>query len=168
MAKKTNWGLIILGVVIFAVIVGAGLIATFGFVMYRQLDIQTAAVESPEEEFKSARSRFEGQTPFIELPQDGATSPVVHREQIGAQPVPLTGLRVLAWDPQERKLVRFTIPFWLLRFTGGNNVRLSSREMSFDSDIRLNVSAADLERRGPGLILDYTAGKGERVLVWAE
>ena len=66
MTKKKNWGLIILGIVIFVVIVGAGLIATIGFVMYRQMDVQTVATNSPEEEFRKARARFEGQVPFIE------------------------------------------------------------------------------------------------------
>lgn len=170
MPKKKNWGLIILGIVIFVVIVGAGIIATVGYVIYRQMDLQTVATESPEEEFKTARARFEGQVPFIEL-RGGldADEPVVHREQIGKVPVPLTGLRVLAWAPRDRKLVRFTLPLWMLRLGGGSHrIRLSGREASLNSDVSLNVTADELERRGPGLILDYTTPSGERVLVWAE
>jgi hypothetical protein len=34
--------------------------------------------------------------------------------------------------------------------------------------MRLNLTADDLERRGPGLILDHKEASGERVLVWAQ
>lgn len=169
MTKKKNWGLIILGIVIFVVIVGAGLIATIGFVMYRQMDVQTVATNSPEEEFRKARARFEGQVPFIELPADRhGGDAIVHREQFGKNRVPLTGLRVLAWEPRDRKLVRLTLPFWMLRLGGGHRIRLSGREAALGSDVSLNVTADDLERRGPGLILDYATPRGERLLVWAE
>jgi hypothetical protein len=33
---------------------------------------------------------------------------------------------------------------------------------------RLGVTAADIERHGPGPILDETRANGDRVLVWAE
>jgi hypothetical protein len=169
MAKKKNWGLIILGIVIFVVIVGAGFIATIGYVMYRQMDIQTVTTDSPEEEFKKARARFEGQVPFIELPAGLDTDEaIVHREQIGKEPVALTGLRVLAWAPRDHKLVRLTLPFWMLRLGGGHRIRLSGREAALSSDVSLNVTAEELERRGPGLILDYVTPRGERLLVWAE
>ena len=85
MAKK-NWGLIILGIVIFAVIVGAGIIGTFGYIVYRQMDVQTVDLASPDEEFAKALARFEGQVPFIELPAGpGEGAPVVHREQMAAR-----------------------------------------------------------------------------------
>jgi len=32
----------------------------------------------------------------------------------------------------------------------------------------LRITADDLERRGPGLILDYKEASGQRVLVWAQ
>jgi hypothetical protein len=168
MAKK-SWGLIILGIVIFVVIVGAGIIGTFGYIVYRQMDVQTAAVPSPDEEFAGARERFEGQVPFIELPaRHGEGAPIVHWDQMAKDPTPLSGLRVLAWGPRDKKIVRLTLPMWLLRISGRKGVQLSDRDMPLGSDVRLNVTAEELERHGPGLILDYTSPGGERVLVWAE
>jgi hypothetical protein len=168
MAKK-NWGLIILGIVIFAVIVGAGVIGTLGYIVYRQMDVQTINLASPDEEFTKAVTKFEGQVPFIEVPvghEEGL--PVVHREQMAAQATPLTGLRVLAWDPREKKLVRLMLPMWLLRLTGNRGVDLSNRDTSLSADVRLHVTADEIERHGPGLILNITTTSGERVLVWAE
>jgi hypothetical protein len=45
---------------------------------------------------------------------------------------------------------------------------LSNRDTPLSADMSLNVTADELERHGPGLILDYTTPGGERVLVWAE
>jgi hypothetical protein len=32
----------------------------------------------------------------------------------------------------------------------------------------LRVTAADIDRRGPGLLIDHTGRRGERLLVWSE
>lgn len=168
MAKK-RWGLIILGIVIFVVIVGAGALVTFGYIVYRQMDVQTVESASPEDEFAKARARFEGQVPFIELPPDLEQSAlVVHREQMAKDPTPLTGLRVLAWGPKDKKLVRLKLPMWLLRLSGRQGVQLSNEDTPIGVDMNLNVTADEIERHGPGLILDFTTKTGERVLVWAE
>jgi hypothetical protein len=168
MAKK-SWGLIILGIVIFVVIVGVGVIGTFGYIVYRQMDVQTVQAQSPDQEFAKERARFEGQAPFIELPAGaGEGALVVHREQMAKEPTTLIGLRILAWGPRDRKLVRLTLPMWLLRLSGTRGVHLSNRDTPFDNDMSLNVTAEELERHGPGLILDFTTPHGERILIWAE
>jgi len=168
MAKK-SWGLIILGIVIFVVIVGAGVIGTFGYIVYRQMDVQTSDLASPDEEFAKALAKFEGQVPFIELSaQFGEGAPVVHREQMGGQATQLTGLRVLVWDPHEKKLVRLMLPIWLLRLSGNRGVDLSNHDVPLGANVRLQVTAEEIERHGPGLILDFTSSGRERVLVWAE
>jgi hypothetical protein len=168
MAKK-NWGLIILGIVIFVIIVGAGVIGTFGYIVYRQMDVQTANVQAPDEEFARALKKFEGQVAFIELPEGlGPGTLVVHREQMAREPASLTGLRVLAWGPRDKKLVRLTLPMWLLRLSGRQGVSLSDRDVPLSANMNLRVTADELERHGPGLILNFTTTTGERVLVWAE
>lgn len=168
MAKK-SWGLIILGIIIFVVIVGAGVIGTFGYIVYRQMDVRSVPAQSPDEEFAKERARFAGQVPFIELPGgDVESAPIVHREQEAKEPATLTGLRVLAWGPRDRKLVRLMLPMWLLRLSGTRGVHLSNRDTALSDEMSLNVTAEELERHGPGLILDITTPHGERVLVWAE
>ncbi len=168
MAKR-NWGLIVLGIVIFTVIVGIGVVGTVGYIIYRQMDVQTVSLPSPEEEFAKTLAKFEGQLPFIELPlgpEEGL--PVVHREQMAKEPTPLTGLRVLAWGPRDKKLVRLTLPMWLVRLSGNRGVDLSDRDTPLSTSVRLHVTAEEIERHGPGLILDLKTPGGERVLVWAE
>jgi hypothetical protein len=57
---------------------------------------------------------------------------------------------------------------WLLRLSGNRGVDLSNSDTPLTTSVRLHVTADELERHGPGLILDLTTPSGERVLVWAE
>jgi hypothetical protein len=167
MAKKTSWGLIILGISVFVLIVGVGLAAVMGYVIYQQFAFQaTSATEvSAEQEFTRVVAMFEGQKPYFVI-KDG--EPVVSDKQGKAAGRPVEALHIIVWQPDERKVVRLNVPFWLLRMTKGHPIKLSS---SLDPDgepTRLRVTAEDLERRGPGLILDYKEASGQRVLVWAQ
>ena len=171
MAGKRRWGLIILGIVVFVVVVGVGVMATLAYLAFRQIDFQTVATESPEDEFRTVLTQVAGQQPYIELTDPKGGAGVVHREQEKPERSQLTTLHALVWDPEERKVVRVGVPFWLLRLAPGGNVRLSGDGNSgfrIGSDVQLNVTAADIERHGPGLILDHTGHRGERVLLWAE
>jgi hypothetical protein len=168
MAKK-KWGLIVLGIVIFVVIVCVGAVGIVGFLTYRQMDVHTTTTASPDEEFAKALAPFEGQAPFIDLPaRRGEGTPVVHREQEGKEPIPLSTLHILAWDPGEKKLVRLSLPFWILRLGGNRPIRMNSGQGFLDANVRLDVTVEEIERHGPGLILNYTAPRGERVVVWAQ
>jgi hypothetical protein len=73
----------------------------------------------------------------------------------------------MAFDPDEEKVVRMDLPFWLLRLQmrgtrfdvgGGNNIDLA----------RLRLTVEDLERYGPTLILDHKKSDGSRVLIWSQ
>ena len=74
----------------------------------------------------------------------------------------------MAYDKHARKLVRVSIPFWLLRMAPSRHVSfLNDSGIDFDSD-RVHLTLEDLERRGPGLILDQADRRGSQVLVWTE
>jgi hypothetical protein len=75
-------------------------------------------------------------------------------------------LNIMAFDPDEGRVVKMDIPFWLLRLKmGGSRVDLGHD--SFDlSDLKLTIE--DLERFGPILIVDHKGRAGERVLIWSQ
>jgi hypothetical protein len=116
--------------------------------------------------------RFSGQQALIEIKRDD--EPVVHRDLI-----PRSGsagtrkpetLRVLAYDDNAGKLVRVSIPFWLLRMLPTHNLSFLNDEgidVDIDSD-HLRLTVDDLDRRGPGLLLDHKDRRGSQVLVWTE
>ena len=63
-------------------------------------------------------------------------------------------------------MVRVSIPFWIVRMKmRGTTIDLNGKHMNLE-DLRL--TAEDLERFGPTLIVDHENTTGERVLVWSE
>jgi hypothetical protein len=168
MAKKTPWALIIIGIAVFIVIVGVGLVAVAGYVVYQQFAFQatTLSASSAEKEFGLVVAQFRGQKPYLVI-KDG--EPVVASEERGPRSrKPIEALHILVWNPDEQKVIRLNMPFWLLRMTKGRPIKLSSNLDADGEPMRLKVTAEDLERRGPGLILDHKEASGERVLVWAQ
>ena len=167
MAKKTSWPVIILGISTFLLVVGVGLVAVVGYVLYQQFAFQakSATEISAEEEFAQVVAKFEGQRPYLVI-KDG--QPVVSDAPATAPGKPVEALHIIVWDPDEQKVVKLNMPFWLLRMTKGQPIKLSSSDDPGGGSMKLTITAEDLERRGPGLILDHKEASGERVLVWAQ
>jgi hypothetical protein len=167
MAKKPSWGLIILGIAVLVMVVGAGVLAVIGYVVYQQFAFEAspATGRSVDQEFEQVAKRFAGQKPLIEI-QDG--EPIARHEPGSGAKGHIEAIHILVWQPDERKVFRMNIPFWLIRMSKGRPIRLSGDEGSDTEAMKLRLTAEDLERHGPGLILDYRKPGGERVLVWAE
>ncbi len=169
MAKKKNWLLIILGIVIFVVIVGVAAVVGFGYWMVRQMDFSQTSAGNPQQEFETLRAQFQGQTAFVDLSLSAdREEATVHRELEQPTRTPLTRLRIALYDEREHRLVRFSLPFWLLRLGGNKPVNLRQGSSGFDPGVRLTVTTEDLERRGRGLVLDTVGRHGERILIWSE
>jgi hypothetical protein len=170
--KLPTWASILIASVIIVGVVAVTAVGGTAFFIYRHVNASFTPSENAETEFGQARGRFAGQQPLIELRRDD--EPVLHRDLLKRQAEAdgdgrkLESLRVLAYDPRERKLVRVSIPFWLLRLAPSKRFSfLNDNGIDFDSD-RVRLTVEDLERRGPGLILDQKDRKGSQVLVWTE
>ena len=166
--SEQTWISVLIATVIVVGILAVVAIGSTAFFIYRHVNTEITANESADVQFMEARKRFAGQQPLIEIRNDD--EPVLHREVIPAS-IPaakLDTLRVLAYDTREGKLVRVSIPFWLLRLAPTNHMTfLRDTGIDFDSD-RVRLTLDDLERRGPGLILDQAGRHGSQVLVWTE
>ena len=167
MAKKTSWAMIIVGISAFVLIVGVGLVAVVGYVIYQQFAFQAkpATEISADAEFAQIVAKFEGQKPYLVI-RDG--EPVVSEEPASAPGHPVEALHIIVWDPDERKVVKLNVPFWLLRMTKGQPIKISQHDDPEGEPMKLKITAEDLARRGPGLVLDYKEASGQRVLVWAQ
>jgi len=167
MAKKRSWALIIISVGAFIVIVGGGSLAVVGYLVAQQFSFQQepgATIEASAQQMAETRARFKGQTPFIELRANGA--PVVHRDQQGPTRHSLNAMVVVGWDGRSRQGVfRLKAPFWVVSMNSRRHLRVSRPD---GGTIDLQVSIEDLERRGPGLILDRTDQRGRQLIVWTE
>ena len=60
----------------------------------------------------------------------------------------------------------FSLPFWLLRMKSGP-IRISAYQQGWD-DRGVSFRIEDIEKHGPGIIVDHTERDEGRVLIWAE
>ena len=164
--KVKTWVWVVLAVVVVGIL---GVIAMAGVGIYffsQHIDTRAVSASTAAEEFDAVRKKFETQKPLIELDERGRFL----RGNTGRQAEPNTkspdNLYVLAFDPDDGRIVRVTIPFWLLRMkTGGATIDFNGNQMDLE-DLKLSVD--DLERFGPTLIVDHRTSTGERVLVWSQ
>jgi hypothetical protein len=81
---------------------------------------------------------------------------------------PISAMHLLAYDPGAGKLVNVTVPGWLLRLAGRGRARMKISETEVVQRLDGQIGLDDLERHGPGVVLDTTDLNGRRVLIWTE
>ena len=161
--KKTVISVVI-AVVLIIGLLAVAMVGGTAFFIYRHVNAQFTAMDTAEQQFTSQRAKFGSQQPLIEMTLGDA--PVMHREPEKPRRE-LQSLHALVYDSRTGKLTHVDIPGWLLRLmSGGGRIRIANLEM-FDDD-RDRVTLEDLERHGPGLVLDLHRGRASQVLVWTE
>jgi hypothetical protein len=168
MSTKKTWVSIVIASVVVIGMLAATAVGGTAFFIYRHVHTQFVPSDNAEQQFAQARARFAGQQPLIEMRQ--GDEPFLHREIIPKEmpAAKLDTLRVLAYDTRARKLVNVSIPMWLLRMAPSNHFSfMKDNGIDFDSD-RVQITLDDVERRGPGLLLDQADRRGSQVLVWTE
>ena len=165
MKKKRSWLPIVAGIAVLTVsLVIAGLFVLAAVVRDR-IDVdRTQNAASAAVEFEKVRQQFPGATPM--LTYDGRTAALSETARQGTSTARLDTLAVLAWNPEQEELVRVSLPFWLLRLQGKPFI-LGDMVTSFE-DRSLQLTAEDIERHGPGIVLDFVGPDGTRVLVWTQ
>ena len=166
--KLPTWVSILIAGVIIVCILAVAAVGGAAFFIYRHTNASVTQPETAESEFEAARAHFSGQQPLIEIRRD--EDPILHRELLAerASDRKLEARRVLAYDMRAHKLVRVSIPFWLLRMAPQKHFSfLNDNGIDFDSD-RVRLTLEDIERRGPGLLIDQKDRRGSQVLVWTE
>lgn len=169
MAVKT-WVWVVVTLAALALVGFIALIAAGAYFVAREIDAKPASKASAEQQFDAERVRFADEKPLIEIDEDDRAV----RSRFDPNLPPAASkpevMVVMAWDPEEERIVRVRLPFWLLRL-GSRNRRGGSLNLGSRSVItfeRLNISVQDLERLGPALIIDHRSWHGERVLIWTQ
>jgi hypothetical protein len=164
--KVKAWVWVLLAIVVIGIL---GVVAMAGIGVYffsQHVQTRTVSSGNAAHDFDQVRIRFEGQKPLIELDQRGRYLRSNLDRKPPANPKPPESINVMAFDPDEGKIVRISIPFWLVRMKmRGATIDLNGNHMNLE-DLRL--TAEDLERFGPTLIVDHQNTTGERVLVWSQ
>jgi hypothetical protein len=142
-------------------------IAGIGVYFFSQ-HIKTKAVSpaAAARDFEQVTSRFNGLKPLIELDERGHYLRANTDRQAPPNAKPPDELQVMAFNPNDGRIVRVSIPFWLLRMKmRGTTIDFNGHRMDME-DLKLTLE--DLEHFGPTLIVDHRSTSGERVLVWSQ
>jgi hypothetical protein len=162
--KVRRWAPIVFGVSVFVVFIGISVVV-LGVAWFRDhLEIQAASGASADSAFAEVRHRYLDKAPLLEM--QGSS---VARSNPPADSKPrtsLTTLHVLAWDAREGRLARFDIPFWFLRLKE-TPIRFGTYATGLD-ELKISLTAAEIERYGPGIIMDIEREGRDRALLWVE
>jgi hypothetical protein len=164
--RMRTWVWIIVAIIVVGIM---GMVAMAGLGFYfvsRHIDTHVATPATAAGDFESVRKQFREQKPLIELDERGNFV----RAHTDRTPPPDMKrpeyLHVQAFDSGDERVVKMSIPFWLLRFkAGAGTIDLDGNRIDLE-DMKLTVE--DLERYGPTIIVDHTGRNGDRVLVWSQ
>lgn len=164
--KVKTWIWVVLGVVLTCVIAAVVIAGSAFYFFSRQFDTHSATPAAANREFESVKVRFRGQKPLVELDCQGDVTRADSRREAAPDARVPEKVIVMAFNPEKERIVRVTLPFWLLRLKSRHaSIDFNGRRMDLE-DLKLTV--ADLERYGPTLIVDQTNPDGTRVLVWSQ
>jgi hypothetical protein len=161
--KRTWISVIIAGVIIVGVLAVA-IVGGTAYFFYRHIDAQFTGQSSADETFEQTRARFAGQQPLVELSRED--EPIVHHPAGSRREV--RALHALVYDESSGKLTHVDVPGWLLRvMSAGGRLRIANLD-GFGDDETAKLTLDDLERHGPGIVMDVKRLRGSQLLVWTE
>jgi hypothetical protein len=162
---KRRWVPIVAGVAVLLVFLGIGAaLISFAWLREHTTLERDVAASRADEAFAAAVKGFLDPRPAIEVGEDRRPRPAAGLPR--RNPGQVTTLHLLAWDPGERALADVTLPMWLVRLKSGP-IQFGGYVSGLD-DHGVRLTAEDIERLGPGVLLDFTAPSGERVLLSAQ
>lgn len=163
--RKRRWVPIAIGVVFLLVCggIGAGVVVVSLF--RENVETRPANVDEATAAFDEVRRALGDRAPLLEI-RDGRPRRVGNVAR-PPSPAALQHMKILVWDPNDHRLARVTLPFWLLRLKA-TPIDFGSYASGLDDDEGHNLRVEELEAYGPGIVLEHTSSSGERLLVWLE
>ena len=165
MKSIPRWVQILAGIAIVFAFLAIGAIIVGVSWMREHIDIVDSTEVEATRAFDEIHAKFPGQRPLLEL-RDGTPHYVEERASHETSTAPITTMHVVAWDEDERQLAKVDVPWWVLRLKSGT-ISFSSYASGLD-DASVKLRPEDIERHGPGILLDFTKPGEGRVLIWTE
>jgi hypothetical protein len=125
------------------------------------LEKRSAPEAAALSEIESIRTRFASRPPLVEIVD--ARRGDVRINRLAGTGGRVSTFHVLSWNAEDGELVRTEAPLWLMRFS---SVNLLSQLGLAPASLRLTVQ--DVERYGPGIVVDYAQPGSARVFVWVD
>lgn len=140
----------------------AALAATGAYFALRKLDTRVVTEAEAQREGDPIRGRYTGRAPLVEVVDAKSGDIRINRPADGTAP-PVNTIHILTWKAEDGQLFRTEVPLWLMRFSTANLV--SNLGLAPE---RFRLTVADIERYGPGIVVDYRAPKSDHVLIWVD
>jgi hypothetical protein len=153
--------LVAIGMLGMCAIAGAGI-----YFVSQHVNTERVSSSSALKQFDEALARFKDQKPFIEIDANERVRRLRDLADIKTAQTRATTLFVMAWEPDQGRIVNLRLPLWVLT-VGQRKVDLGMGAESFDLQ-RLELDINEIMRVGSLLILDVQTRTGERVLIWTE
>lgn len=150
-------GLLLFGL---AAVIGVGVFLTLAWqattIVETGRDGAAGRVEEVRQRFGGSETLLVQATPGAYVRRDPPPPPRVGK---------ISHLYVLAYQVDVRRLVEVDVPFWFYKLKAPAAQFLVDGLFDLED---LGLTAADLERQGPGIILDLEGPDGERLFIWTE
>jgi hypothetical protein len=136
----------------------------FGDLLSRAVTVERAEPPEALRRFGAVRAAFGTSAPLLTLDGAGNVTRRAHAP-VGVRVRPVR-LGVLAYQASKQRLVAADVPFWFFKLKGPA-AQYAVRGTGLDLK-RLGITASDLERQGPAVVIDHVRSNGDRLLVWTE
>ena len=153
-ATLAGVALIVVGVIALA--------GTGAYFVFRHLETKQSAESEAVQAINTVKTRFGARAPLIEIADVRSGDIRINRPD-EASPSRVSTVHIINWKSEDGELVRTEVPLWLMRFS---SVNILSHLGVTPAKFRLTVG--DIERYGPGIVVDYAAQGAFRVLVWVD
>ena len=149
------------GVALVAVAVIA-LAASGAYFVLRHLEKRAGSEAEAMQAIDAVKARFGSRPPLVEIIDPGSADIKINRP-VETAASRVDTLHVINWKSDPGEVVSTEVPLALMRFS---TVNIASQLGIAPAKFRLTVS--DVERYGPGIIVDYRSRGAFRLLVWVD
>jgi hypothetical protein len=159
-----RWVWILLGLLLFGVISCAGVVGGGIWWASRNFSVREVARADVDREFARLRTRFKDQKPILDSRNGSIAVDRLEARAAAYTGPPPKNLCLLVWTEEQPEAVQLCLPFWLLKMKSGRGLKF---DVPHGDERRLELSAEELERAGPALLLDEERSRS-RLIVWTE
>jgi hypothetical protein len=142
--------------------VGLTLAGVGAYYILGHLERRNAGEPETRQMMDAVRAKFGTRPPLVEVVDPRRADIRINRLR-DKEGRPVATIHIVSWSAENGELVRTEAPLWLMRFS---SVNLLSKLGIAPAKFRLSVE--DIERYGPGIVIDYESAGSVRVLAWVD
>ena len=157
-----TWVKATIGGVLLVVLALVGLGVTGAYFVMRHMETRASGEPEAVRAIDAVKARFGTRPPLIEI-ADPRRADIRINRSADASSARVDTIHIMNWKSDTGELSSTDVPLWLMRFS---SVNILSQLGIAPPQFRLTV--ADIERYGPGIVVDYAAQGTTRVLVWVD